>query len=136
MKIIDKDILTISEGIICHQVNCKKVMGAGLALRIRNKFPIVYEEYKKYNGKLGDVQVIVITKNLSVANLYGQDRYGRDRCYTDYDALKECFKKLSAWDQQIYIPNGMGCRLGGGDWNIVCAIVEEMIPTAIICNYN
>ena len=31
--------------IICHQVNCQKVMGSGIAKQIREKWPIVYYDY-------------------------------------------------------------------------------------------
>ena len=38
MKIIEKNILTIEKGIVCQQVNCQGVMGAGLAKSIKEKF--------------------------------------------------------------------------------------------------
>ena len=41
------NLLNIRSGVICHQVNCIGAMGAGLALQIRNKWPIVYEKYKE-----------------------------------------------------------------------------------------
>lgn len=51
MTEINGDILTIpTDGrptVVCHQVNCKGVMGAGLAKQIREKHPEVYEAYKK-----------------------------------------------------------------------------------------
>jgi len=47
MKIINRDLLTIESGIIAHQVNCQGKMGAGLALKIRKKYPQVYEYYKQ-----------------------------------------------------------------------------------------
>ena len=42
--IIDKigDILHTEADVICHQVNCKGVMGAGLAKQIRNQIPIKF----------------------------------------------------------------------------------------------
>lgn len=136
MKIINQSLLDIDQGIICQQVNCQKVMGSGLALSIRKKWPIVYEEYKKIDGKLGDIDLVKVSFDLYVANLYGQDRYGRDKRYTDYDAVRMCLKKLKEWDKQIYIPCGMGCTLGGGNWSIVCKMIEEELPNAILCNYK
>ena len=38
--------------ILCHQVNCQGVMGAGLAKQIRSKYPEVYEQYKEDFSKL------------------------------------------------------------------------------------
>ncbi|WP_223260709.1 hypothetical protein [Bacillus sp. LNXM65] len=39
IKTVDGNILEASEDIICHQVNCKGVMGAGLAKQIKSKYP-------------------------------------------------------------------------------------------------
>jgi O-acetyl-ADP-ribose deacetylase (regulator of RNase III) len=43
---INKDILSVENGIICQQVNCMGVMGAGLAKKIAQKYPIVKKEYE------------------------------------------------------------------------------------------
>lgn len=47
--IIDKigDILHTEADVICHQVNCKGVMGAGLAKQIRNQL-LSEEQYRTY----------------------------------------------------------------------------------------
>ena len=63
--VIKKDILSITEGIIGHQVNTQGVMGAGLALKIREKYPQVYEEYRKNTPSLGNIQVVTINPSLS-----------------------------------------------------------------------
>ena len=34
--------------IIAHQVNCLGIMGGGIALQIKNKWPKVFEEYKEF----------------------------------------------------------------------------------------
>lgn len=41
----NSDLLKIDKGIICHQTNCIGVMGGGIALQIRNKWPNVYKQY-------------------------------------------------------------------------------------------
>lgn len=46
LKVINGDITEVTNGYIIHQVNDKGVMGAGVALAIRNKFPAHYEDYK------------------------------------------------------------------------------------------
>ena len=33
---------------ICQQVNCKGVMGAGLAMQIRSQWPVVYQRYLEF----------------------------------------------------------------------------------------
>ncbi|WP_370956757.1 hypothetical protein AB3239_10910 [Bacillus subtilis] len=46
IKIVKGNILDASEDIIVQQVNCKGVMGAGLAKAILNKYPNVKKEYQ------------------------------------------------------------------------------------------
>ncbi len=42
---VEGSVLDAKENIIGHQVNCIGVMGAGLALQIKNKYSMVFEEY-------------------------------------------------------------------------------------------
>lgn len=135
MQTIEGNILDIETGIICHQVNCQGVFNAGLARQIRKKYPVVYQHYMEWYKKgiweLGMVQVVHVTDGLFVANLAGQDKYGNKQ-YTDYSALKKCFSELSLYDSQVYIPYGIGCGLGGGNWEIVGSLIDQVIPTAIV----
>lgn len=39
MNIIKKDITTIDEGVILHQVNCQNAMGSGVAKALFSKWP-------------------------------------------------------------------------------------------------
>jgi O-acetyl-ADP-ribose deacetylase (regulator of RNase III) len=136
MKTIPGDILNITEGIICHQVNCKGVMGTGIALKIRKKWPHVYNDYRWAYKEgllfLGNMLTTRARPGLHVAHLCGQDGYGRDKMYTDYEALAKCMTTLSAIDRPIWIPRGMGCSNAGGDWTIVSDMIEHLLPSATI----
>ena len=139
MIIKEGNILDIKQGIICQQVNCAGAMGAGLALQIKNKYPVVYEHYsdlyKRDRLKLGEVLITMVETGLCIASLCGQKNYGRRGLYTDYNALQLCFTKLKAYNKSllpIYIPLGIGCGLAGGDWNKVKEIIEATLPEAII----
>lgn len=147
MVTINKDITSISTGIICHQVNCRGAMGAGLARAIRARFPKVYEDYmrdfRRGELKLGHVIFSEIYKNplLCVASLCGQYNYGRSGQYTNYKALEICFSKVVGYRNSnfstagggIFIPYKLGCGLAGGQWPIVLHLIERIIPDAIIC---
>ena len=89
-------ILNVKKGIICQQVNCMGVMGCGLALAIRNKWPIVYVSYKKqiHKAGLGKIQLVRVDDDLFVGNLFAQYRYGREKCHTNYQAMKTCLEKV------------------------------------------
>jgi len=147
---LNTSILDIEKGIICHQVNCKGAMGAGLALQIRKKWPNVYKQYKHFvdtnQYKLGKLQLIYVKEDLIVANIFGQDRYGRTGRYTDYNALRNALNQLAEWldtnlaltgkKTPIYFPVSMGCTLAGGDWYLVKSMIKNIIPSANFVKYN
>lgn len=140
---IKGNILTPSKAptIICHQVNCMGVMGAGLAKQIRDTYPSVYQHYRikcysEHNdiGMLGKIQLVPLTKDFSgIANLFGQYQYGRNQQQTNYDALRTSLNKLAnvmlATGSQatVRIPYKMGCGLAGGKWDIVLNIIHETL---------
>lgn len=140
-RIIEQDILDVTSGVICHQVNLKGKMGAGLALAIRQKWPIVFEKYKAMCDRglfqLGSIQPVQVSETLWVCNLAGQEGYGRGQQQTDYDAVRTGLEKLNKWASdrslQVYLPHGMGCGLAGGDWSVIEQIIKETVPSALIC---
>ena len=143
MKRIQKDITTVDYGIICHQVNAQGVMGAGLSANIKIKFPSAFKDYRKVyetgGMKLGTLIISPIKENLYVAHIVGQNKYGRGRTFTNYQALNIALNRLKKFrgtldeDLPIYFPYRMGSGLGGGSWRIVKDIIEEFHPDAIIC---
>ena len=138
MNWVQQDLLSIERGVIVQQVNCRKVMGKGLALAIRSKWPQVFDAYRQKQWQLGDVQLVQVSDApLYVCNLAGQDGYGTDKRYTDYDALRIGLRRVQAWtikaNLPLHIPAGIGCKLGGGNWETVQDIIQEECPGAIIC---
>ncbi len=136
MTIIEGDILAVSHGVICHQVNCKHVMGAGLAAAIRKKYPRHYEDYMSRAAHLGGLVFTQVNNDLYIVGVYGQQEYGRDKRYTDYDALEKGLIAVGTFAQSlglpVYLPYGIGCGLAGGDWEIVKTIVDKALPDAIV----
>ena len=136
MTIIDGDILTVPRGIICHQVNCKRVMGAGLAAAIHKKYPLHYEDYIKTDAHLGELVTTQMSDDLYIVGIYGQLGYGRDKRYTDYEALEKGLTAVgvlsSSLGLPVYLPYGIGCGLAGGDWTIVKTIIDKVLPSAIV----
>ncbi|MCM3034496.1 macro domain-containing protein [Bacillus pumilus] len=150
IKTVDGNILEASEDIICHQVNCKGVMGAGLAKQIKSKYPNVYKEYKQLCTEQGDdllssVQLISTNDGKTIANLFAQVGYGRKRMQTDYDALRSCLQSLKNTvthsnekknQMSIAIPYGISCGLAGGDWTIVEGMIEEILGGCEVMVYR
>lgn len=138
MKIIEDDFVKMivdgeTEGLFVHQVNCKRVAGAGLAGTLRDRVPGWYEHYKQEYGLLGSYRGFKIKSGLWIIDLYGQDGYGREQRHTDYWAIGNGLKVLKAQldrnksTKTVYFPMGMGCGLGGGYWSIVARIIEDTI---------
>ena len=142
MREVKGDILTVLKGYICHQVNTSGVMGAGIALQIKNKWPNVYKRYKEFCkidgiNVLGEVQIIRVGAGLFIVNIFGQ-RLGVDSRPTRYDAVVDAFELLqeSTKDcENLYVPKNMGCALGGGVWPIYSSIIEYYFPKAIVVDY-
>lgn len=136
MNIIQGNLLDVDHGIICHQVNCKHVMGAGLAAQIRRKYPRHYGDYVSRIPHLGGLCITQIDSDLYVVGIYGQDGYGRDKQYTQYPALKKGLAAVAKLGKEyslpVYLPYGIGCGLAGGDWSIVSKIIERVVPEAIV----
>ena len=140
MQIINQSIVEIKHGVIVHQVNCRGVMGAGLAKSLRTRYPVIFTRYQQFcqagQFKLGMVQFVNVAPDLYVCNLAGQNGYGHG-VHTDYEAVTIALIKLHAWALErslpIYIPFNMGCGLAGGDWAVVAGLIKQHCPTAIVC---
>ena len=136
------NILNIKNGIICHQVNAMGKMGAGLALDIRKKWPIVYKDYmiayNEGNLKLGNVIFTKIEKcNIIIASCVGQKFYGKKGKHTIYRAVEKYLEKVEIKSKElqlpVHLPYKIGCGLAGGNWKIVERMIKENISEPIIC---
>ena len=137
IKEYNGSILESKAQIIVHQVNCQAAMGSGVAKCIKDKWPIVYDEYMNFchfDRKwelLGEINIVKVSNKQAVCNLFGQYNYGYDnKRYTSYDGLCDGFEKLKSFCQKyslksIAVPVNIGCGLGGGNWNIVNTIITE-----------
>ncbi len=124
------NILDFTETICVQQVNYKKVMGGGLALQIRNKWPEIYDAYCNFIDenswddivKYGLFHFYNIDGKQFIVNIFGQKDLGRNRCYTDYTSLYNSLLRLSGISisesnpVSIAIPYRIGAGRGGGDW--------------------
>lgn len=131
------------EVIVCHQVNCRGVMGAGLAKQIRDLFPMLYEYYQETCRRhtpeelLGETLYYAVNYrgyDYTIANIFGQVNYGRRGRFTDYAAVRNALRKMRPMTDthlgirpstRIRIPYKMGCGLGGGNWDVILSIIQE-----------
>lgn len=150
IKVINGDLFSSTARFIVHQVNCQGKMGSGVALQVKQKFPHVYDEYKKFcsHNMLGHIQIVpinpkyigipsgsLITDNKQfIINAFAQDKYGYDgKLYTSLDALQSCFNQIHAticeknnnWNASVAMPYKVGCCRGGADWNTVFQMIQR-----------
>lgn len=142
MEIIYKtgNLLDAQTDVIAHQVNCQGVMGSGIAKQIRDKWSRVYDSYVSYcydyitctHELLGECQLVQINDHQHVANLFGQNYYGRDgKRYTSYDGIYDALTSLAVQMMDngmklLAIPYKMSSDRGGADWNVVLAMIESV----------
>ena len=130
-----QDITTVLCGIIGHGVNCQRKMKSGVALSIRNKWPIVYDEYEKLPGGrscLGTAQFVEVADNIVVANMFTQEYYGYGGVrYADPHAIEAATIAVIRYSLYlglpVYLPK-IGSDRGGLDW---CADVVPVLNSAI-----
>jgi O-acetyl-ADP-ribose deacetylase (regulator of RNase III) len=139
------DLLNSECDIIAHQVNCQGVMGSGVAFQIKEQWPIAFAryldflaKYKMSSNALGKIQIVEVSDNKYVCNIFGQDRYGyKGNRYTSYDALDLGFKSLGQFALKhklsIGLPFNIGCDRGGGNWQTVLSLLNYRIPDDVIC---
>lgn len=148
MEVIERDLFDCTEGVMCHQVNCRGVMGSGIALVVKNRWPDVFTMYQwlcrnfmRMAGDphaprlLGTCQVIPVGERLHVANVFGQDFYGADKMHTNYAAVEKAFTTLNSIreDLPVFIPYLMGCDRGGADFATYSSIVDRVCPGVAAC---
>lgn len=138
------DLFTTDINILVHGANDCGIMGSGIALPIKNKFPEAYNEYRDIfltEGLEGGSIIPVETNEKTIINAITQNFYGRDgKRYAKYDWIADCFHRINKYaanrgEQYVAMPQ-IGAGLGGGSWEVISAIIEsemtDVIPVVYI----
>ena len=134
------------DSILIHVCNNRGVMGAGIALQIKQRVPSAYDKYMNQfvdplspDDCLGKVSY---SDDLSVCNLTCQDGYGRGKKrYINYGYLVDCVQDLAYFINNTHkeintvaMPMNMGSALAGGDWETVIELVAHQLKRTKIKN--
>lgn len=143
MKFIRGNLLDQTNGILVHGVNCVGVMGKGIALDIRKKYPVVYNEYVKHvnhinssNVLLGTIQVVRINPQLIIVNAFTQRLYGRYHTWggENYDAICNAFAHVNILANEenmpVYFPM-IGSGYGGGNFSKISELINNTLDPNI-----
>lgn len=130
IQIINGNIFDAGADILVNPVNLVGVMGKGLALEFKKRFPDNYSAYKKWcrnKPKIGEY-LIFGDRGKLIFN-FPTKIHWKDPSNIEY--IEKSAKTLVAWckkygnKKKIAIPK-VGCGLGGLDWNIVKSKLIEM----------
>ena len=139
IKYVKGDVFSVKSDYIAHQVNTLGVMGSGIALDIKNKYPNVFVEYNRRCKESGDsligtyFPVKVTNENLIILNCFSQRGLSRTEKTTDYDAVKQIFKLIEKAinpGKIITIPYKYGCGLANGEWSEVHKIFKDIFDNS------
>ena len=138
ITVINGDLFSTPSGIICHQVNCKGVMGRGVAKKFKEKYPFAYLQYhslcKDFTADelLGTVLMRAENDGKWTCCMFAQDDWQGHGLKTDYAAFDECCDSIKREIRALHLDNivinmpyGIGAGLGGGDWETICSILNK-----------
>lgn len=133
---------------IIHGCNIHNTFGSGIAAQIREQLPNAarVDSMTKAGdrNKLGlftlACEVVDDGHAVRIFNAYTQGSYGRRGVHVDYDGLNRAFmgiKLLYDLDPNLTpirfgIPK-IGALRGGGDWDVISAIIEDIGFRDITC---
>lgn len=119
-----------------HGCNDQGIMGSGIALEVKTRFPGAYDVYRnkfeQHGLVLGEIIPYFDKTGVIIINAVTQNFYGKDgKRYVKYDAVAECcrqiregFKVMLEPPKTLYFPL-IGAGLGGGSWPVISEIIKS-----------
>lgn len=147
---IEGDLLDWQAGghswnVCCHVCNSCRVMGSGIALAIKTRYPAAFEAYMASEMTLGTFSVATLEDGKKIVNLIGQRYYGGDgKRYLDYEAFYSGMETLrdsleaAAAEGRIYslgVPYKIGSDRAGASWSIVEAMIKDLFDKSVVPCY-
>lgn len=134
------DLFSVKTGILMHGCNAKGVMGSGVAKTFKELYPKAFDKYVSdltfRNVILGENSYYLGLDNLVLVSAITQESYGTSKRQVSYDAIATCFQAVISVTgnlETINIPK-IGGGLGGGNWNIIEKIINEIVKDRhIVC---
>lgn len=132
IKYVKGDIFEADTQTIVNTVNCVGVMGKGLALEFKKRYPKMYEEYRKEYEKgrldIGRLHLYKDNSNHWILN-FPTKKHWRQKSRLEYirKGLETFAEKYRDWGiKSIAFPQ-LGCQLGGLNWKDVKPIMEHYL---------
>lgn len=129
---IDEDIFQSKTDAIVNTVNCKGVMGKGLALQFKKRYPQMFEKYKKKCDKgeikIGILDIYKAEDGKLIINFPTKyDWRNKSRIEYIEAGLKYFVEHYKEWGIKSVAFPQLGCGEGGLKWEIVKKIMEQYL---------
>lgn len=132
-NLVSGDMFAGNYEALTNAVNCDGVMGGGLALAFKKKFPDMYADYKKccVNGLLrpGQMHISYVShkgKPCLIINFPTKDEvYLSGKMSYIVDGLPELRKTLEKHQIKTCAVPALGCGLAGLNWEKVKPLIME-----------
>lgn len=126
------DMFKIQVDARVNTVNCKGVMGAGVALAFKTRYPEMYKDYKKacHVGKVRPGNMYIWRNLLGdwVINFPTKRDWREPSRYDDILAgLDDLHRYLQEVGPISVALPALGCGHGGLDWSVVSAMIKEKL---------
>lgn len=123
------DMFSINANCLVNTVNCVGIMGAGVALAFKQRFPIMFEDYKKACdlGEIKPGKLHIWENSETIIINFPTKRHWRNK--SRYEDIKLGLDALRVFlnsrpNLKVALP-ALGCGHGGLDWQIVSAMIEK-----------
>lgn len=136
IEFVKGDFFNYDADIRINTVNCVGIMGAGVALVFKEKYPAMYKDYVKQcqKGQILPgkpttwVEGGLFSKIVTIINFPTKDHWRKPSKYEYIESgLKWLAQFLVEKKDQVVVMPALGCGHGGLDW----AIVKEMIQSQL-----
>ena len=113
--------------VIVHCCNNRRAWGLGFVLALSRKWSVTRSTYLNADMKLGSVSFAQVEDDIVVANIIGQNGYGRRGKFVVYEALGKGFESVRSHfknkEFSVHAPR-LGTGLAGGEWSMISKLLE------------
>jgi O-acetyl-ADP-ribose deacetylase (regulator of RNase III) len=125
------DIFNSAAQVITNTINTVGVMGAGLALKFKNRFPQMFEDYHQRcaNGKVKQGEPYLWEdENVQILNFPTKRHWQEPSRLEDIEAgLKYLASNYQTMSIQSLALPPLGCGLGGLNWDQVRPLIDRYL---------
>ena len=135
IKLVHGDLFESGAQVLVNAVNTDGVMGKGIALQFRKRFPLMFAVYRAtcQRGELapGGVHIYELVSPLSPQYIVNLATKGSWRKQSDIRWIRLGLEKLAAWVEEkriatIAIP-ALGCGNGELQWQDVLPVIVDTL---------